>query len=345
MRSIAGDILGLRPPRPDSGDQPMSAPAGPAPTVSVIIPTRNRAELLLRAVHSVLSQRWTDLELIVVDDASTDHTLEVLGRIADPRLRVVRREKNGRAAAARNAGLAIARGSLIAFQDDDDIWLVDKLQKQVPHLQSAAADVGLCLCGLFSVTYDEVAYWGGEALFRQIDFSRGGGRRGPHTSMLSTPGWLLRKEWLDKAGHFDERMRSIDDWELALRLWKICRFTHVAEPLFIQDFRRATPGMTFNELALASDMELVTQKHGEMWKGKRRVQARHFYEIGKSYSHYSSAREGSRWLLRSIGQWPFTPRVWLALGAALLGQRTVARVTGISRAIKQSFRRALRPAR
>lgn len=321
------------------GSQPDLRSAA-APAVSVILPTRNRADLLRRSVQSVLAQTWTDLELIVVDDASTDHTAEVLGRFTDPRLRVLRRERNSGAAAARNAGMSAARGRYIAFQDDDDFWLLTKLEKQVEHLRRSSDDVGLCLCGLITLTVERAVYAGGEAYFKQLDFNQGGGWDGPHVSMISTPGWLVRRHWLDRAGPFDERLGCMDDWELALRLWKICRLTHVPEPLFIQDFRRIGTGMAFNELAQARDLEIITQKHGAMWHGKRRIQARHFYSIGKAYSLYRSPKDGLPWLLRSLREWPFQIRGWAALAVSLLGQGSVAWLTRTRRKLRRFLRRA-----
>ena len=94
----------------------------------VIIPTYNREGTLLRAVNSVLSQSFTDLELIVVDDGSTDHTRELVESIKDNRLRYIY-QKNAGACAARNKGIDAAEGEFIAFQDSDDVWLKEKLAR------------------------------------------------------------------------------------------------------------------------------------------------------------------------------------------------------------------------
>ena len=107
------------------------------PKVSVIIPTHNRAALLPRAVQSVLAQTFTDFELIIVDDASTDRTPSVVAAIADPRLRPFRHQRNLGVSAARNTGIANARGHYVAFLDDDDEWLPRKLQWQTDALDAA----------------------------------------------------------------------------------------------------------------------------------------------------------------------------------------------------------------
>jgi glycosyltransferase involved in cell wall biosynthesis len=99
------------------------APATPAPTFSVIVPTCDRPELLREAVGTVLAQTFGDLECIVVDDAGT----QALDLPADPRLRVLHHERRIGAGAARNTGLDAARGTFVAFLDDDDLWGEDRL--------------------------------------------------------------------------------------------------------------------------------------------------------------------------------------------------------------------------
>ena len=116
------------------------------PLVSVVIPTHNRSALLKRAVESVLQQTFAALECIVVDDASVDNTAQVVQGFADERVVYVRHENNRHASAARNTGITHARGSLVAFLDDDDEWLPTKLAKQVRLIQSLPGQVGLVYC-------------------------------------------------------------------------------------------------------------------------------------------------------------------------------------------------------
>ena len=113
------------------------------PKVSVIIPTYNRADLLPRAVNSVLAQTYQDYEILIVDDCSSDDTQQAIAAFDDPRIRPFRHDRNRRAAAARNMGIAEARGEYIAFLDDDDEWLPTKLGGQVVLLDSSLANVGL----------------------------------------------------------------------------------------------------------------------------------------------------------------------------------------------------------
>lgn len=118
------------------------------PKVSVIIPTYNRADLLPRAVNSVLSQDFRDYEIIIVDDCSTDATQEVIQGFADSRIRSMRHERNRRQSAAINTGIAHARGEYVAFLDDDDEWLSMKLSGQLAAFDKSPSNVGLAYCWL-----------------------------------------------------------------------------------------------------------------------------------------------------------------------------------------------------
>ena len=116
----------------------------PSPKVSVVVPTYNRSTFLSRALDSVLAQTYTDFELIVVDDHSSDATQLTIGRYSnDPRVRGLRHERNMGQSNALNTGIAAARGEYVAFLDDDDVWLPPKLAMQVPVLDSASSKVGL----------------------------------------------------------------------------------------------------------------------------------------------------------------------------------------------------------
>ena len=118
------------------------------PLISVIIPTYNRKRLVERAAKSVLAQMYKNIECIVVDDCSTDETVTLLKELSlkDSRLIVISHTANRHVSAARNTGLAAANGELIAFLDDDDAWLPNKLDKQVACILSLPDTFGLVYC-------------------------------------------------------------------------------------------------------------------------------------------------------------------------------------------------------
>lgn len=114
--------------------------------ISVIIPTYNRSDVLPRALKSVLRQTYVPCEIIVVDDASTDNTVNVVNEFDDDRIEYIRHSENRHVSAARNTGIDASTGSYIAFLDDDDVWRPKKLEKQVNLLESASEKLGLVYC-------------------------------------------------------------------------------------------------------------------------------------------------------------------------------------------------------
>lgn len=306
----------------------------PAPAlVSVILPAHNRAHLLGRAIQSVLAQTWRALELIVVDDASTDATPEVLASFSDPRLRTLRQARNGGAAAARNAGIAAARGEFLAFQDDDDIWLIEKLERQMRALLAEPDDVGLCLSGHFRLEAQGPCYVGGSRAFANIEFTRG---VVGDFSLVATPGWLLRRRFLEAVGPFDERLRVWDDWELALRLSRVCRIVHLPEPLYIQD-RIQGGDLVKSDRGHINDLKVVMEKHGALWQASPRIHSMHCLTLGRKLCMLGAGSEGRQSLRRAIAAQPFNGRAWLILLASFTGSAVLRRLNALARRARQLF--------
>ncbi|MEK6805806.1 MAG: glycosyltransferase family A protein [Pseudomonadota bacterium] len=309
------------------------------PLVTVVMPTHNRARLLRRAIISILTQSYRNLELIVVDDASTDDTNETVRAFADPRLRYIRLDHNRRAAAARNIGIREAKGELIAFQDDDDIWMPQKLAIQVAALQAAPAHVGLNLCSHIQLSTVDTLYVGGAERFKWIDFSRGMDWR---FGMIATPAWLARRQVLLDAGLFDEGMKAWDDWEYALRLKDLCDFSFVPEPLFIQDQRRIPgSGMWDNQKVYANDMGIIMRRHGARWAKQPRVLASHYLVLGLSEFTFHSRSAGRKWFLESLRARPLQFKAPAYLLLSWLGPGAISVSKRLTQTLRRWYRRAL----
>ena len=108
--------------------------------VSVIIPTYNREKTILRAINSVLDQTYKEIELIIVDDGSIDNTRKIVESLNCQKIKYIY-QKNGGAAKARNTGIIAASGEYISFQDSDDYWYPEKLEKQLAELEDKNADI------------------------------------------------------------------------------------------------------------------------------------------------------------------------------------------------------------
>lgn len=186
--------------------------------ISVIIPTYNRAHLILRSVHSVLNQTYQNIELIVVDDGSTDNTLTLLSELADSRVKLVSTDGRRGANFARNLGVSQASGQLIAFQDSDDVWLVDKLERQVEFMHKHTADAVFSsfikIVGDFIKIMPPVekrtAMRSKDGLVSTEHCLRG--------NVLSTQTLLIKKAVFDELKGFDNELRRLQDWDLAIRL-------------------------------------------------------------------------------------------------------------------------------
>jgi glycosyltransferase involved in cell wall biosynthesis len=203
------------------------------PVVSVIIPTFNRAGVVTRAIDSALGQTYRPVEVVVVDDGSTDETPQVLRSYGDAIVPVVR--DNAGPAAARNRGIRESRGDLIAFLDSDDLWLATKLERQVDLLQRAGANVPCCLCN----TLMKRAQGPEQSSFQiaGLRFAEPQGLWVNPAPVLATrfvlfcQAVLIRREFLLDCGGFDERLWVMEDHDLALRLALRGPWAFVRDPL------------------------------------------------------------------------------------------------------------------
>ena len=186
--------------------------------VSVVIPTYKRADLLVKAIDTVLGQTYRNIELLVVNDnlkgdEYSQKLYEIIGGYTDDRLRLIEQETHINGAAARNAGIRAARGEYIAFQDDDDYWEPQKIERQVALLQSLDDSWGAvsCLARIYSngkLVLSALPYRDGNILLDILD------RR----TCMETGALLIRRKALDDCGYFDEALKRHQDLQLFARL-------------------------------------------------------------------------------------------------------------------------------
>jgi glycosyltransferase involved in cell wall biosynthesis len=212
----------------------------PDPCVSVILPVYNVAPFLRTAVQSVLSQSWIDLELIAVDDGSSDGSLDEIQNIQDPRLILSRQDHQG-AAAARNFGLGRARGRYIAFMDGDDVWLEGKLAQDVASLE-AHPEADLIFSAMRMV--DEagrdlgrtIRRWSGVLTIRDLLIE----------NMIGTDTVLMRREACEQTGRFDEALPAASEYEYWLRVALLRRDNLHGSPRVTALYRRRPGQLTRN---------------------------------------------------------------------------------------------------
>ena len=202
------------------------------PLVSVIIPSYNRAKTIERAINSVLYQTYHNLELIVVDDASSDHTDEIMNKLKlkDQRIIYIKHKDNMGAAVARNTGIKSHKGEYIAFLYSDDLWLPDKLEKQVNAIERSSSDTG--------VVYSAVLRNEGNTVLCK-DSCKGGGygyiyKELLFSNFITSSSILVKSTCFDTIGLWDDNLTCFQDWDLVLRLSKNYKFLYLPEPLVIQ---------------------------------------------------------------------------------------------------------------
>lgn len=220
------------------------------PLVSVIIPNYNYAGYICQAIESVLAQTYENVEVIVVDDESKDNSLEVLSAYGD-RIRVIA-QKNAGVAVARNSGVTNSSGEMVAFLDADDVWLPEKLERQIEKMASDER-IGLVhgsmtlidpsgdVCG--EISNGREGWVADDLLLFESGTVIGAG---------STA--LVRREIFDAIGGFDARLSTAADWDLSYRIATGHKVGFVSEPLVL--YRTHNSNMHSNIGAMEHDMLL-----------------------------------------------------------------------------------------
>jgi glycosyltransferase involved in cell wall biosynthesis len=182
-----------------------------SPCVSVVIPTYNRCWILKEALDSVLSQNYTDFEIIVVDDGSSDATVALLSSYGNQIITIC--QKNRGVSAARNAGILMAKGKYIAFLDSDDMWLSEKLSCQVDFFKSHPEAV---ICQT-----DEIWIRNGVRVNPKIHHKKPSGmifEPSLKLCLVSPSAVMIKKSLFDEIGLFNEAFPACEDYDLWLRI-------------------------------------------------------------------------------------------------------------------------------
>ena len=299
------------------------------PLVSIIVPVYNRADLVIIAMESVLNQTYRPIELIVVDDGSTDDTHDRVIKWAESHNNMpgfeayCLHQANKGGNAARNFGIQHAKGELVAFIDSDDRWLPEKLEKQIP-LFFNNLEVGGVYCGLryFDVLTGEPApletreYLQGNLLRELLvrDVTEG------------EPCWVVRKECLDQIGLFDETLPARLGWDLWIRLAEKYKIACVPEILVMAGNH---PGerIRSNPHRELEGHKMIFEKHANLRKRfpiTVRLEARSalYRRRGRVYFHRGiSWPKAILYQLIAILAWPFCFDSYAALVGILIPKK------------------------
>ena len=246
--------------------------------ISIVLPSFNRARILPKAVESILRQTYQDFELIIVDDGSSDNTREVVNSFNDDRIVYVHQENAG-ACVARNNGINHARGEYIAFQDSDDIWHEDKLEKQLKILQDKNADIVFCRMNRMS---------DGKKIGLVSDCYKEGFLSKDVMPMSIGTQTLVGKSFVFKQEKFDSEMPRFQEFELRVRAQKNYSIYCMEEPLV--DYHLQSDSISVKPASIEKAWKLMLEKHSdffEVYNTSRERVARDIQLNAKSVAAFS----------------------------------------------------------
>ncbi len=226
------------------------------PLVTIIIPVYNREDTILRAVNSVLRQTYTNIEIIIVDDCSTDSTVDVIKKCNDDRIRLVCLPHNQGANFARNRGIERAKGQFIAFQDSDDEWLEDKLARQISYMLKENLNGSFCPYILCDGEKRQIIPYD----YENSDFCSGGlEERLKAGNIVGTPTLIVKRDVFSQIGLFDEEMARLQDYEFVIRFVKKYRLGYINKPM-VKAYKMEK-SISADKRALLDAYKILAEKH------------------------------------------------------------------------------------
>lgn len=279
--------------------------------VSVVIPAFNREYIIKDCIESVLKQTHQNLEVIVVDDCSSDHTVDVVRAIEDSRVRCIRLTKNRGACYARNIGAEQANGQYIAFQDSDDIWLPTKIEEQINYLQRGNYDV--VFCGMDRITIEQEHFYYPQAGF---DENKNAFEQILFANRISTQCMLVRSYVL-KEVQFDPAIRKYQDWDYAIRVAKEFKIGYLAKALVISEIQANSISTVVSKY---DALNVIYNKYASEISKYPYIQAKFFYRLAEeSWSRVEKNPKEIRRLYYCSLKSQFNFKVWIKFLACSVG--------------------------
>jgi len=305
------------------------------PRVSVIIPVFNRADLIAETLNSVLAQTYRDFEIVVVNDGSTDNTLRVLSNYKAHNLRVISQRNQGQAI-ARNTGIRASKGALIAFLDSDDLWLPEKLDRQLslfdsqPNLAWCYSDTMLFLCttnhDLHPFSSQNKPYEGQIAAHLLL------------RCFIPTLTVVIQRWVFEEVGFF-HKLAVAEDWDLWLRIaakHPVCRVSEVLARHRVHEgsisrsesiTSRHKCYIEVIERAVAFAPEIYGPMH-------QKALAARCFEAGQSLTIQRVMPEAREMFMKALHHYPLKPEAYLFYFITFLGNRAVENLINIRRMLR-----------
>ena len=292
--------------------------------VTVVIPAFNRIQLLARAVRSALHQTYQDIEVIVVDDGSTEDVGGALEGFDDPRLSYSHREENLGISAARNRGVSMSHGEFVAFLDSDDEWREGKVSAQLERMEALGSGFRACYTNLEFV--DDTL---GKTL-KQTRYHEEGDLRAfflRYREIASS--LLMEKDAFEEAGGFDVRIDWGEDWDLYLRLAQISGYACVEEPMTIYHLHglgRVSDTLDKNP-KIADSLMVLYDKNRDLFSKDQKARGSILVDIGYYLADSGRKRQALKPFLSSICHLPIQKAAYLSIARLMKGWDSPVRET------------------
>lgn len=267
------------------------------PRVSIIIPTYNRATSIGRTIQSVLNQSYSDFEVIIVDDNSSDNIQEILSDYDDSRIKYIKHQINRGAPAARNTGIENAKGEFFALLDDDDEWFPQKLEKQIEVFDSMGKNVGMVYSGY------EIASNEGKIVKELFP-----GLKGDlfnvllKSNIIGSPTNLIKRECFEKI-HCDETLKSCQDWDLWLQISKNYEIEYVPE--ILARYNLSDSSISRNNISVLIGHEQILTKYYSYIHKYRKIHSFHLQNLGIYYAYQHDYKKSRQYLKMAFMVYPF----------------------------------------
>lgn len=297
-------------------------------SVTVVIPTYNRENVLPRAIDSVLGQRFEDFELIVVDDGSTDNTEGVVKSYSDDRISYICLEQNSGANTARNRGVDAANGTFISFLDSDDEFTQNHLERVVSYLDQSSGDVA----GVFT---SEKQVRNGEEI--DLNMSRQKLVK-PEEVIQDYPAGgfsslTFQKNIFDKVGYLDESLGGFQDREFLVRVLDFFEIHPIPEKLVVYHIHDS--GISGNASRKLSALEKFIKKHRQRF-GPKEWAHMHYTRAFLNYQNGGDMAKTRRGFYKAVRKNPRRSRYYLQLGFSLLGRPGFKYMNNLKRKCKNT---------
>jgi len=261
------------------------------PKVSVVIPTHNRPELLKKAVHSVLAQTYQDFEIIVIDDGTEERADKIVASFKDKRIKYIQHREEKGGSAARNTGIKNSRGEYIAFLDDDDEWLLRKLEIQMKKFVNTSQDIGFCFSAVKYI-YDDrkkvTEVPDGIADYFELVLKR---FKGFLTSTL-----IIKKNVFNEVEIFDKKFPSHQEVDLMIRVSKKYKGLGINRPFVKMNTSKEHTQIGSSLKNRIKGAVLILNKHFEEYKGRPEILSKHYFRLALFYRDDKQYKQAEKML-------------------------------------------------